>query len=146
MNKKYIIYILIIVAIALGSFYILNGSQYSSVKTDAGMPPSAPSFTEPATAPATTNIPLTAPGTIQPKTYSVSVVNFSFDPAILNINKGDTVVWTNEDSASHQIAGAGIDGTVIKKGQNYPFVFNDSGTFDYYCKIHPSMKGIVIVK
>lgn len=147
MNKKYIAYILIILVIALGSFYILNGSQYSSVKTDVGRPPSAPSFfTEPATGPAATNLPLTAPGTTQSKTYTVSVVNFSFDPVILNINKGDTVVWTNEDPIPHQIAGKNINGAVMSKGQNYSFVFNDSGTFDYYCKLHPSMKGSVIVK
>ena len=136
MNKKYTIYILIVLIITAGVYYFYSGSQYGPMKA---------SFTEPTTVPAT-NIPSqSVPGTVSVATHNVSIANFSFEPKSLNIRKGDTVVWTNKDSAPHQIAGTGFSGSVINNGESYTFVFNDAGTFDYHCAIHPSMTGKVIV-
>ena len=78
--------------------------------------------------------------------YPVSIVNFSFSPVTLTISKGDSVVWTNMDSSSHQVSAAGFEGPVLSQGQTYTHVFNTVGTFNYICKIHPTMKGMVIVQ
>ncbi len=94
------------------------------------------------------NIPSATPATPNPQgTYPVSVKNFVFNPAVLNINAGDTVTWTNNDSAAHRISGAGFQSSDLSKGQSYSFTFTSAGTFDYICAIHPSiMKGEIIVK
>lgn len=76
----------------------------------------------------------------------ISIRNFSFDPSLLTINPGTTVTWTNLDSAPHQIKSDSFNSSSLSQGQSYSFTFNGTGTFDYSCSIHPSMKGTVIVK
>lgn len=90
-------------------------------------------------------IPTTAPGQTK---GAVTIQNFAFSPAEITISKGESVTWTNEDSAPHQIASDTnvFSGNLIAKGQNYSFIFKDAGTFSYHCVIHPSMKGTIIVK
>jgi plastocyanin len=119
--------------------------------------------TEPATAPEQTLIIQTSAslggsGTVgsiapveteQAKKYGVSIVNFSFSPVTLNINKGDTVVWTNNDSAPHTVTGndsKALSSATLSIGQSYSFTFTESGAFDYHCAIHPTMRGSIIVK
>ena len=107
---------------------------------DKGIPvaPAPKTVTNPAPAP--------APTPIAPKTYTVNIASFSFSPATITINKGDTIVWKNNDSVSHQIAGNGFGSSIITNGQSYSFKFDNAGTYDYYCSIHPSMKGKITVK
>ena len=83
------------------------------------------------------------------QTYSVSIINFSFNPNSLTINKGDTVVWTNNDQVPHQVKGdnlSSLSAPVMSNGQTYSFTFSDSGTFSYHCAIHPTMKASITVK
>lgn len=80
---------------------------------------------------------------------SIAIINFAFSPPTLTINKGDTVVWTNQDSASHRIlsdSGTEIDSVVLSTGATYTHTFNSAGTFDYHCSIHTSMKGRIVVQ
>jgi len=77
---------------------------------------------------------------------SVAISNFAFDPATITIDKGSTVAWVNKDSVAHTITGTGFDSGSFETGQNYSRKFDQSGTFEYYCAIHPSMKGTVVVK
>ena len=79
-------------------------------------------------------------------TYPVLIINFSFNPASLTVNKGDTVIWTNNDSAPHQVVGDNLNGLVMNKGQTFSQTFNSSGTFNYHCAIHPMMTGVITVK
>ncbi len=84
---------------------------------------------------------------VSPGTYNVITIrNFSFNPAQLNIKKGDIVTWTNQDSAPHRISGSGFQSNSLSNGQSFSFTFSVAGTFDYICSIHPSMKGKVIVQ
>ena len=78
-----------------------------------------------------------------------------FDPGTLNVAKGTTVTWTNGDNTAHTVTsgkyGDNDNGTVFNA--DYPFkpkqtmshTFNDAGTFDYFCSVHPWMTGQVIV-
>jgi plastocyanin len=78
----------------------------------------------------------------------VSINNFSFSPVSVAINKGMTVVWTNNDSIGHTIAadsGNGPGSGVVNPGETYAFTFNTPGIFSYHCSIHPSMKATVVV-
>lgn len=82
------------------------------------------------------------------KTVQVSIRSFKFVPADVNINSGDTVVWTNEDSAAHTVESN--DGTLesdeLSKGDTYKFTFTKAGKYSYICGIHPSMKGSITVQ
>ena len=82
-----------------------------------------------------------------PKTVQVSISGFKFVPASLSVNVGDTVIWTNEDSASHTVESS--DGSIssqeLFKGDKHTQVMTKAGTINYICGIHPSMKGSVTV-
>ena len=78
----------------------------------------------------------------------VSISNFSFNPGSITVNKGATVVWTNNDSVGHTVTadqGAGPASGLLNPGETYAFTFNEPGTFNYHCSVHPSMKGTVTV-
>ncbi|MFA5083770.1 MAG: cupredoxin family copper-binding protein [Candidatus Paceibacterota bacterium] len=76
----------------------------------------------------------------------VIIENFAFSPPISNINAGQKVVWTNNDSAPHQIKADSFNSGILNKGDAYEFVFVNPGAYNYYCGLHPSMKGQIIVK
>ena len=77
---------------------------------------------------------------------TVSIKDFAFNPATITITKGTKVTWVNEDSAPHTATSEGsFDSVTLSKGQSFSYIFAETGTFNYKCSIHPSMKGKVIV-
>ena len=144
MNTKITVYILIVVVVVVGAVFFFSSSQQSptAANQEHAQPAQTTTTTTTTSSTTTTFIPAVTPA----KTVGVSVANFSFNPATITINKGDTVIWTNQDPVSHQIAGAGLNGPVMSKGQSYSFAFNTTGTFAYHCAIHPSMTGTVVVQ
>ena len=62
------------------------------------------------------------------------------------VKKGDTVVWTNKDSAPHTVTGGSLNSGTLSGGQTYSFTFNAAGTVSYACSFHPSMTGKVVVQ
>lgn len=77
---------------------------------------------------------------------AVIIQNFAFSPAALTIKKGATVTWINNDSTPHQIKSATFNSDQLSKGQTFSFTLDTAGTFDYFCAIHPSMLGKIIVE
>lgn len=96
----------------------------------------------------TTNAPQATDLTQQDsKTINVKIQNFAFNPATVEITKGDTVTWTNEDSAPHTVTVKDdFDSGKLAKGESYSYKFDEVKEVDYICSFHPSMKGKVIVK
>ena len=92
--------------------------------------------------PGTTQTPLVSSG--QPN--AVNIENFSFNPGTLTVKVGTTVVWTNNDSASHDVKSDSFSSQVLSKGQTFEFKFDQKGIYDYICGLHPSMKGKIIVE
>jgi plastocyanin len=79
---------------------------------------------------------------------SVTIQNFAFSPANITVKKGTTVTWTNKDSAVHDVVSSQSGGPKsdhLEKGESFSFKFDTTGTFNYICSIHPSMKGVVTV-
>ena len=79
-----------------------------------------------------------------------------FVPAILTVSKGTTVTWTNGDSTLHTVTsgspesgnsgtGTEFDSSYLAAGKTFQHQFSIPGTFDYYCTLHPYMKGKVVV-
>lgn len=82
----------------------------------------------------------------------VSIHDFSFDPANVTINVGDSVRWTNDEgiggpshTATSDTQGQ-FDSGVLTPGQSHTETFNGAGTFAYHCSIHTSMQGTVVVQ
>ena len=83
------------------------------------------------------------------QSQNIKLKNFAFNPSEIIIKKGSVVIWTNEDSYNHDVtseSGDELNSGILSKGQTYSHTFNQAGTFDYYCTIHPSMKGKIIVE
>jgi amicyanin len=76
----------------------------------------------------------------------VNIKDFQYQPSTVTISRGDTVTWTNMDNVLHDVDFKGPGSPELKKGETYSKTFNDAGSFDYLCSIHPGMKGRVIVK
>jgi amicyanin len=84
-------------------------------------------------------------------TNKVDISNFAFSPAAVKVSVGDTVTWTNKDSASHTVTADNASpdapaSDVLARGQTYSFTFKKAGTYSYHCEEHPYMKGTVIVQ
>lgn len=77
-----------------------------------------------------------------------SVPAYSFSPATIEVKKGITVTWSNVDSiAAHTVISVSglFESQLIQPRGDFSFQFNELGVFDYYCSLHPWMKGVVIV-
>ncbi len=75
-------------------------------------------------------------------------------PLNLEIPRGTTVTWTNDDSVPHNIQSLDESGKIIdwfnsaplNTGDRFEFTFEESGVFNYYCSFHPWRVGTVTVK
>jgi plastocyanin len=82
-------------------------------------------------------------------TRTVLIQNFRFKPAHITIKRGTKVRWINKDTASHTATANNrrrFDSGRLGKGQRYSHFFKSTGKKRYYCKIHPHMRGSVVVK
>jgi len=81
-------------------------------------------------------------------TSPVTIQGFAYSPTPLTIRAGDTVTWTNRDSAQHSaFFNDGFKTPALSQGQSASLVFGSAGTFNYICGIHgAAMKGTVIVQ
>lgn len=78
---------------------------------------------------------------------TVSIRNFAFQPATLRVARGTQVRWTNASKVTHTATRAGgFDTRRIAPGDSAAVRFNRKGTFAYHCKIHPFMKGKIVVE
>ena len=77
-----------------------------------------------------------------------------YDPSTVTISAGGTVTFVNSDTAPHTVtSGTATDGpdgvwdsSLIMIDMSYSVTLDNSGTYDYFCMVHPWMQGIVIVE
>jgi plastocyanin len=93
--------------------------------------------------------PVGASASVAPMQADVTISNFLFEPATVEIAVGGTVTWTNTDTFTHDVAqsppGSGFTSPAIPQGGTFSHTFDEAGTFDYYCPSHPIMFGQVVV-
>jgi plastocyanin len=76
-----------------------------------------------------------------------------YTPSKITIKQGSLVTWMNEDSAFHSVTSGFyddpnelFDSGYLDPQQSFTFSFEDIGTYNYFCTLHPWMKGQVIVQ
>lgn len=82
------------------------------------------------------------------RTAAIEMSGACFAPAVARIDVGETVTWTNHDPADHVVTGAAGrfgDGRMLRLGDTTAVRFEQAGIFPYYCPLHPSMVGAIVV-
>ncbi|TVP39501.1 cupredoxin domain-containing protein [Candidatus Nitrosocosmicus arcticus] len=90
-----------------------------------------------------------------------TLTDTAYSPNPIEATVGQTVVWTNDDSAFHTVT-SGIIGApdagkmfdsglagptaLTAKGKTFEHTFDTAGEYPYFCTLHPAMVGTVIVK
>ena len=76
-----------------------------------------------------------------------------YTPSKIVIKQGGSVTWVNEDVAFHSVTSGYydepseiFDSDYLDPEESFTFVFENIGTYDYFCTLHPWMKGQVIVE
>lgn len=77
----------------------------------------------------------------------VSIRQMQFVPARIVVKKGGTVTWTQNDRMPHNVTASngGFGSDTLNSGGTFSQTFDETGTFSYYCGLHPSMRGEVVV-
>lgn len=119
-TKNLIVAIVVVIIVVVGAYYISQTYYSAPAKNNK------------------TNVPQTA--------NSVSISNFSFNPASLTVKAGTTVTWTNNDPVTHTIKSSKFNSGNLTKSQTFQYTFKEKGIFDYSCGIHPTMMGKIIVE
>jgi plastocyanin len=80
-------------------------------------------------------------------TKTVGIVNFAFKPGALTVAKGTTVKFENQSNTAHTATrnGGGFNKR-IAPGKSFAVRFQQRGSFPYHCRIHPFMKGTIVVQ
>lgn len=80
-------------------------------------------------------------------THTVTIEAMKFQPATLTVQRGDTVVWVNQDVVPHTATAARrFDSKNIAAGQSWRWKAGKVGRHEYLCTYHPGMKGVIEVK
>ena len=81
------------------------------------------------------------------------VEDICYIPSKIIVEKGGSVTWLNEDSAFHTVTSGFygeptelFDSGYLDPYQYYTLSFDEIGTFDYFCELHPWMFAQVIVE
>ena len=76
-----------------------------------------------------------------------------YTPSKIVIKQGGSVTWINEDVAFHSVTSGYydepseiFDSDYLDPEESFTFIFENIGTYDYFCTLHPWMKGQVIVE
>lgn len=77
----------------------------------------------------------------------VSIENFTFAPATLEVRAGTTVMFQNKDDIPHQVVASdnAFRSKALDTGDSFRYTFGSLGRFAYYCGLHPRMTATIVV-
>jgi amicyanin len=87
--------------------------------------------------------------TSEPAANSVDIAGMQFQPATIRVKAGEDVTWTNRAAMPHTVSGSEhgeLSSARLSQGSMFSHTFEKPGTYTYYCALHPSMTGTVIVE
>ena len=88
-------------------------------------------------------------GSVAPAALKVSIKALKYSPNTIQITKGETVEWVNDDLTPHTVTsdnGGEFDSGSMDVGATWRHTFTQPGTFAYSCTFHREMKGSIVVK
>jgi len=84
----------------------------------------------------------------QPQTHTVTIEGLRFQPDVLTVAPGDTIVWVNKDLVPHTATSktGGFDSKVIQADESWSYTIRKTGDFAYICTFHPTMTAMLRVR
>jgi len=149
--KPFSLWILVILGFVFfvaGFFSARHGADFTATNVDRDNPPPAQSTLQAVQtgAASASAVQSTVADANAPVVAHVAMKNMKFSPATIEIKKGDTVEWKNDDITPHTATAATFDSGSIASDAAWQHTFKEAGNFPYTCTFHPVMKGTVIVK
>jgi plastocyanin len=77
----------------------------------------------------------------------LTIDNFTFKPDAVTIPAGTRIVWVNDDDIPHSIVETTgkFHSPALDTEDKFSFTFDKAGSYEYFCGLHPHMKGKVVV-
>jgi plastocyanin len=84
----------------------------------------------------------------KPQTHEVTIEGMRFQPEVLTVASGDTIVWVKKDLVPHTATSeaGGFDSKDIQADKSWRYTIHKTGDFAYLCTFHPTMKATLRVK
>ena len=151
-TKPFSLWVLVVFGLAFffaGFWSARTGTHFTATSIEGGNPPPS-QLTLPAVksgVPPASVVQSSVTNANASAVVHVAMKDMKFDPPKLEIHKGDTVQWTNEDITPHTVTSAPLfDSGSIDSDKSWQHTFIDAGNFPYSCTFHPEMKATVTVK
>lgn len=82
---------------------------------------------------------------------AVTIERSRFEPDELTVTVGTEVTWENLDAFAHTVtsdeeSSLAFDSGELAEGDTFAQTFDESGTYEYFCEIHPTMRSTVVVE
>jgi plastocyanin len=77
----------------------------------------------------------------------IAIDNFSFGPETITVPAGTKVTWVNHDDIPHTVVAAGkFKSHALDTSDHFDHTFDEPGTYEYFCSLHPKMTGKIVVQ
>ena len=79
---------------------------------------------------------------------TVTIEGMKFSPERIEVAVGDTITWINKDFLPHSVTApaARLESGDLATNQSWKFIARKKGEIDYICRLHPVMRGVIVVK
>ncbi len=77
---------------------------------------------------------------------TIQIKDKMFIPGELNVQKGSSVTWVNEDNEDNKISGSNFESGILHNGESYTHTFDETGIYVYASEFYPGVTGKIIVK
>lgn len=81
---------------------------------------------------------------------TMTIRQFAFLQPKVHVHIGDSMTWTNDDAAPHDVTSTGgptkLKSPLLMRGQSWKYTFTKAGSYDYICSVHPNMKATLVVE
>ena len=86
--------------------------------------------------------------TPKPAIHHVNIENMQFQPDVVSVERGDSIVWMNKDLFHHTVTSKSgdFDSHEMKPGETWTYRAAKAGEADYVCSLHPTMHAVLRVK
>lgn len=84
-------------------------------------------------------------------TAEVTIERSRYDPEEVRVAPGTTVTFTNLDAAAHTVtadedSALAFDSGDMGQGDEFAESFDEPGTYEYFCTVHPTMRASIVVE